>query len=97
MKIFKIIIIFLGVFSLTVFNSCSTKKNKWNRRAYHNLTAHFNAYFNGKEALNTAVKTIEDGHIDDYSKVLSVFKLSTKDKAGQNLPNFERTKKRLQL
>lgn len=77
--------------------SCSTKKNKWNRRVYHNLTAHYNAYFNGKEALKTAVKDIESRHIDDYSEVLDVFKFSTKDISSQNLPNFERTKKKASI
>ena len=45
----KTYILLLAVIFL--FTGCSTKKNTAMRRAYHNLTAYYNAYFNGNEAL----------------------------------------------
>jgi len=58
--------------------SCSTKKNTFTRRVYHNLTAHYNAYFNGKEALKEGVTELGKKNKDDYSKILPVFELGTK-------------------
>jgi len=58
-------------------SACSTKKNKWNRRAYHNLTAHYNGYYNGEQALKEAITDIEKAHIDDYTEVLDVYPIGT--------------------
>ncbi len=52
---------------------CSTQKNTWLRRNYHNLTAHYNVYFNGKESLKLGVQNIHNTVNDDYSLVLPVF------------------------
>lgn len=45
-------------------------------RAYHNVTAHYNVYFNGRESLNKGVEKINNSVEDDYSKVLPLFKSS---------------------
>ncbi len=52
---------------------CSTKKNTWLSRNYHNLTAHYNVYFNGNESYKQGVKAIEEANEDDYTQVLAVF------------------------
>lgn len=82
-RILAAVIILFLIFSL----SCSTKKNTFTRRVYHNLTAHYNAYFNGKEALKEG--TIELGKIskDDFTKILPVFQLGTKTDA-QSVYNY---------
>lgn len=72
-------------------SGCSTKKNTWTRRNYHNLAAHYNAYFNGNEALKTAKKDISLVHVDDYSEVLDVFRLATDAEAAVAIPNLERS------
>jgi len=58
--------------------SCSTKKNTFTRRVYHNLTAHYNAYFNGKEALKEGLKELSKKNKDNYLKILPVFELGSK-------------------
>ncbi len=45
-------------------------------RAYHNLTAHYNVYFNGKESLHTGVERINNSVEDDYTRGLPIFKSS---------------------
>lgn len=55
---------------------CSTEKNTAVSRAYQNLTAHYNVYFNGKESLRTGVEKINNSVEDDYSKVLPLYKSS---------------------
>lgn len=72
-------------------DSCSTKKNTWSRRAYHNTTAHFNVYFNGNEALKEGLKMVAGYHEDDYSEVLNVFQLSTKEKVSGASSQLERS------
>jgi len=67
--------------------SCSTKKNTFTRRVYHNLTAHYNAYFNGKEALKEGVAELGKKSKDDFTKILPVFQLGSKADA-QSVYNF---------
>ena len=55
---------------------CTTEKNTAVSRAYQNLTAHYNVYFNGKESLRTGVEKINNSVEDDYSKVLPLYKSS---------------------
>lgn len=78
--------IVLGCLLIFLF-SCSTKKNTFTRRAYHNLTAHYNAYFNGKEALKEGQFELIKKHKDNFSKILPVFELGTKSDA-QSVYNF---------
>ncbi len=61
------------LFVLIFIWGCSTKKNTWLSRNYHDLTAHYNVYFNGNESFKEGVKAIEEGNIDDYTQVLVVF------------------------
>jgi len=61
---------------LGFISGCSVEKNTRITRAYHNLTAHYNVYFNGKESLKTGVERINNSLEDDYSKILPVFKSS---------------------
>lgn len=68
------IVLFLLV--MIALSECSTKKNTVLTRTYHNITAHYNVYFNGHEALKSGEKKIENAYPDDYSKVLPVFKSS---------------------
>lgn len=52
---------------------CTTKKNTGFWRAYHNLTGHYNAYFNGNEAYKLAVKQYEKNYKDNFEEVLPVY------------------------
>ncbi len=63
---------------MTVLGACSTQKNTGVRRAYHNMTAHYNVYFNGYESFKEGLKAIEENNEDDYTQVLTVFPDSKK-------------------
>ena len=39
----------LSVLSLALFSSCSTEKAKWTNIRYHNITTHYNVWWNGNE------------------------------------------------
>jgi tetratricopeptide (TPR) repeat protein len=70
--------------------SCSTKKNTFTRRAYHNLTAHYNAYFNGNEAFKEGVNTLAKTSKDNYNKILPVFQYGSKVEAQSQNHLFDR-------
>jgi len=85
------ILIILGLIGVFAVSSCSTKKNKWNRRVFHNITGHYNAYFNGNESLKEAIKDIASSHKDDYTEVLDVFQLGTTESALSSAPKLDRS------
>ena len=64
------------MFTFTVLFSCSVEKNTFVNRNYHNLTAHYNVYFNGNEAMKAGLLKIETQVEEDYTKILPVYKES---------------------
>jgi pentatricopeptide repeat protein len=64
------------VAALFFLAGCSTEKNTFTSRAYHNLTARYNVYFNGNQSLKSGVEKIDRSVEDDYSKILPLFKSS---------------------
>ena len=77
-KIFNILAILLAFMMLA---SCSTKKNKWNRRAWHNMNSHYNVWWNGNQSIKEGEKTLRQSVQDDYTKTLPVFNYGTKENA----------------
>jgi tetratricopeptide (TPR) repeat protein len=43
------------------------------KQTYHDLTSHYNGYFNANEAFNLHLKSLETNRIEDYSKVLPIY------------------------
>ncbi len=70
--------------------ACSTEKNTMLTRAYHNLTAHYNVYFNGKESLKKGVRTINENHVDKYTNILSVFQYGDERAAQSATGNMDK-------
>ena len=58
---------------ILILSSCSTKKNTWVNRQYHNTTAKYNGYFNGNESIKSGIKKLHENHTDDYTTIISVF------------------------
>lgn len=70
-----------------VFSACSTKKNTWTRRAFHNLTAHYNGWWNGNESLKEGQRELEKTVQDNYNKILPVFNYGD-EALGQSLASY---------
>jgi tetratricopeptide (TPR) repeat protein len=66
------------VLGLLLLSGCSTKKNTVTRRMFHNLTSHYNVYWNGEKSLSDGDKQLRTTVKDDYSKVLRVYNYGTK-------------------
>jgi tetratricopeptide (TPR) repeat protein len=71
---------------LVVMASCSTKKNKWANRTFHNITARFNGYFNGNETNKEVEAMLKTAHIDNYYKVIPVYQTGTLEDSKTVLP-----------
>ena len=82
--------IFLGILTVLVLVSCSTKKNKWNRRVYHNLTSHYNVWWNGDQSVKEGEKNLKEAVKDDYTTILPVFNYGTKENALSLNSNMDR-------
>lgn len=65
-----ILALFIG---LLLISSCSTRRNTFMTRQYHNFTTYFNVYFNGKESLKEGEEKIVANHREQYSYLLPIF------------------------
>ena len=77
------------VFVLFFLAGCSTEKNTALSRKYHNLTAHYNVYYNGRESLRKGIEKIDNSVEDDYSKVLPLFKSSIPSTAKTSIADMD--------
>ena len=74
--------------------SCSTKKNTWVNRNFHNLTSHYNGYWAANEALIEFETNTYKNYKDNYEKVLPVFTYTTIDEAKAANGDMEKIYKR---
>lgn len=77
--------------------ACSTKKNGWTRRAFHNVTCHYNVYWNGMMSLDEGAKELQNSVIDDYSQILRVYNYGDKKQAQKIFPKMDRTIKKASI
>lgn len=75
--------LFLG-FCLFLFDSCGTKHNNIFSRSIHNLTSHYNGYFNARELVREGETTLADKMEDKYDRLLPIFKHGDK-KLGKSV------------
>ncbi len=74
-RIFLHTILFL--FLIWVFSGCSTEKNTWATRTFHNINSHYNVYFNANESVKQGVLSIEKRIDDDFTRLLPIYKSSS--------------------
>lgn len=77
-----------------VASSCSTKKSKWPNRAYHNTTSHYNAWFNGNEVIKEIELNLSTAHVDNFYKVIPVYRLGTLEDSKAILANADKSIKK---
>lgn len=59
--------------ALVLLYSCSSEKNTWTSKAYHNTTAHYNGYYYAREEIKKIEQTIWASLSDDYNRVLRLY------------------------
>ncbi len=70
--------------------SCSTKKNSFTRRAFHNLTCHYNGYWNGDQAYKDGLQALDDKVVEDYTKILPLYNYGDKNDVQVLNQNMDR-------
>ncbi len=75
---------------ISLIQSCSTHKNTWTRRTYHNVTARYNAYWNGNQAYMQGRQQIIDAHEDNFDQIIPVFRLADEVAAQSATPQMNR-------
>ena len=70
---------------------CSTSKNTFPNRAYHNVTCKYNVYWNGKQAMKDAEKELAKLSKDNYTATLPVYNYPDKSDLGPCLSHLDRT------
>jgi tetratricopeptide (TPR) repeat protein len=58
---------------LSLFYSCSSERNTWTSKAYHNTTAHYNGYWYANEEIRKVEDIIQKAQVDDYNRILMLF------------------------
>ena len=100
MKIIKTHSIFVLLFLFVVavgLSSCSTRRNTAAARAYHNLTSHYNVYWNGEQNLEQAEVFLRRQAKDNYGKILRVYNYGDRRLARQMASRVELTIKKAAL
>ena len=84
-------IVFL-ISALTVLlSSCSTQKNTWATRSFHQTKVKYNILYNGNIAYEEGLKAIRDANTDDYSRVLYLYPVSNHTAAEASASSMDRT------
>jgi tetratricopeptide (TPR) repeat protein len=74
------------VVAVAIFSACSTKKNTWLNRNFHNMQAFYNIYWNGMETYKELLLKIESFGYDNHSHVLRVFEYGSVLDTVQTMP-----------
>ncbi|HNQ12138.1 MAG TPA: tetratricopeptide repeat protein [Bacteroidia bacterium] len=93
----RIVLISFLIAALTVVSACSTKKNSFTRRTYHNLTAHYNGYFNARERVKESAKAIAEMQKDKFDRILPVFKFGDEQIAKSQHPSLNEAIKKCSI
>lgn len=85
---------FLLFFALIIVGACSTTKNTFITRTYHNINARYNGYFYARESMKEAQEKIDKSYIDDYSQLLPIFRLPTTPETKGSFVDLEKAIKK---
>lgn len=76
---------------LMAFSSCSTQKNTWSSRTYHQMKVRYNIFYNGNIAYEEGLQSIKTAHEDDYSAILPLYPVSDHKAAESSVSQMDKT------
>lgn len=76
--------------AMLFIQSCSTKKNTFSRRIYHNLTTHYNVFWNGRQSLEDGIEDLDRNKKDNYNYILRPNNYGTADEARKIYSKMDR-------
>ena len=71
--------------------SCSTQKNTFATRSYHQTKVKYNILFNGNISYEEGLKAIRDANTDDYTRVLYLYPVSNHQAAQASASQMDKT------
>ena len=71
--------------------SCSTQKNTWATRSFHQTKVKYNILYNGNIAYEEGLKAIRDANTDDYSQILYLYPVSNHQAAESAASQMDKT------
>ncbi len=93
----KRLVLLVAIITLLIVSSCSTKKNTWSRRAYHNVTCHYNVFWNGKNSLYDGAKTLSQSVNNNYNEVLRIYNYGNLQEAQSLNSQMDRSIKKASI
>ena len=90
-KILKIVHFVIAGLMVLAGSSCSTQKNTWATRSFHEMKVKYNILYNGNNAYEDGLKAIRDANTDDYSQVLYLYPVSNHQAAESSASNMDKT------
>lgn len=76
---------------MMILSSCSTQKNTWATRSFHQTKVKYNILYNGNVAYEEGLKAIRDANTDDYTRILNLYPVSNHDAASAAATQMDKT------
>lgn len=76
---------------MMILSSCSTQKNTWATRSFHQTKVKYNILYNGNVAYEEGLKAIRDANTDDYSQILNLYPVSNHKAAEAATSQMDKT------
>lgn len=89
-NIFRFILLPVCIAGIALLISCSTKKNSFTSRTYHNLTTHYNIYWNGNESYKSGKAALRESVSDNYNLILPVYNFGTPEESRKISSDMDR-------
>lgn len=86
------VVVFLPI--CLAWMSCSNTKDTFVSRTFHNLSAHYNGYYNAGLKLQEGNDKLAASHVDHYDRILKVFQYADAAKSKAIYPQLEDAMKR---
>ena len=74
---------------ISIIGGCSTEKNTRASRTFHNITSHYNVYFNASESVKEGELNIEERIENDFTRILPIYKSNDPSSANMVKSDME--------
>ncbi len=88
------ILIFSGILTLFIHSACTSQNPGFLGRQFQTLTAHYNIYFNAKEAFTESEAKIKETNVENYTQLLEVYPVPNEETATDQITNLNEVIKR---
>lgn len=78
------IFIYISIIGITLLSSCKSSRYGIVKRTFHDVTAHYNGYFNAKQRVDNTELQADKAFQDKYDELLPIFKLVRDEDAASN-------------